>query len=264
MNKDLRSFLADARKAGPEYYVEVNRPLKPYLEPCIIQEKLAREGRFPVISCPEIEGSKLPLVTDLFGCYETFAITLGMDPKNLNKAEILQEYRKRVNDLKPTKTVSAKEAPVKEVILKGEDADLGLLPLIHHQELNSGKYIPIGFMMCKDPETGVVNSGVYRHEVQGKNRLGAMINFANHGAYIARRYAELGKTMEVALVIGHHPAVVHGAITRNALELDELEVMGGLLGEPIEVVKGETVDIPVPAWAEIVIEGIISVGGRHD
>ncbi|MBI2861063.1 MAG: UbiD family decarboxylase [Chloroflexi bacterium] len=143
------------------------------------------------------------------------------------------------------------------MIITGKDIDLGLLPITHHAELNSGKYISIGCMVSKHPDTGIPNVGVYRHEVKGKDKLGCMVNPANHGAYIARRSAELGKTMEVAIFIGHHPAVVLGAMTRGDINLNELEIMGGLLGEPLEVVRGETVDLPVPAHAEVVIEGVI-------
>lgn len=63
--------------------------------------------------------------------------------------------------------------------------------------------------------------------------------------------------MEVVLFVGHHPAVVLGSLVRGSLDLDELEAIGGLLGEPLEVTDAETVDLPVPAWAEVVIEGVI-------
>lgn len=256
MSKDIRQFLEVVRKAGPDYYVDIKKPLKPYLEVCIIQQKLAKESRFPVIYCPEIEGSELPLVTDLFGSYEMFALALDMDPQKIDKAEILKEFRRREADTKPVQMIAASEAPIREVILKGEDVDLSLLPIIHHHELNSGKYVTIGCMICKDPDTGIPNVGVYRHEVKGKDKLGCQINPANHGAYIARRHAELGKPMEVIICIGHHPAMVLAACCRGSLDMNELEVMGGLLEEPVEVVLGETVDIPVPAYAEIAIEGV--------
>jgi 2,5-furandicarboxylate decarboxylase 1 len=84
-----------------------------------------------------------------------------------------------------------------------------------------------------------------------------MINPINHGAYIARHYAELGKPMEVVIFIGHHPAAVLGSLYKGALGVNELEIMGGLLEEPLEVTSAETVDIPVPAYAEIAIEGVI-------
>lgn len=257
MSKDLRQFLKVVKELGPEFYVEVKRPLKPKFEPCVIQEKLAKEGRFPVIYCPQIEGSKLPLVTNLLGSYEMLGVALDVDARKMGKAEVLKEYRKREADTKPTQTVPASEAPVKEVILKGKDVDLSLLPLIHHQEDDSGKYITIGTMICKDPDTGIPNAAVYRHEVKGKDRLGCMVVGVHHAAYIARRCAELGKPMEVVISIGHHPAITIGACSTGDINENELELIGGLLGEPLQVTPGETVDLPVPARAEIAIEGII-------
>ena len=260
MNKDLRQYLKIVKAVGPDYYVEVKKRLKPRLEVSVLQEKLEAEGRFPVLYCPEIEGSKLPLVTNLIGNYDRWAVAFGIDRemfKKVGEAAIFQEHRRRWHEARPVKVVPASEAPVKEVILRGKDVDLNLLPIPHHAELDSGKYINIGAVICKDPDTGVTNAGVYRHEVKGKNQLGCFMVPANHGAYIARRYAELDKPMEVVLFIGHHPMVILGACARGALTMNELEVMGGLLGEPLEVTAAETVDLPVPAWAEIVIEGVI-------
>ncbi len=257
MSKDLRQFLKVLKELGPDYYVEVKRPLKPKYEPCVIQEKLAREGRFPVIYCPEIEGSKLPLVTNLFGSYELLGLALDIDARKMGKAEVVKEFKRRMADAKPTQTVPASEAPVKEVIRRGKDVDLSLLPIIHHHELDSGRYLDIGSLICKDPDTGIPNAGVYRHEVKGKDQLGCLISPAHHAAYNARRCAELGKPMEVVISLGHHPAVTIGACTAGDINENELELMGGLLGEPLEVTPAETVDLPVPARAEIAIEGTI-------
>ncbi len=258
MAKDLRQFLQLVKQKGSDFYAEVSKPLKPEFEVCVIQQKLAKEGRFPVIYCPEIEGSKLPLVSNLFGSYELLGLALDLDPGLVGKNEIFQEFRRRrESDIKPPQMISASEAPVKEVILRGKDADLGLLPVVHHAQHDSGKYITIGCMVCKDPDTGIPNVGVYRHELKGKGKLGCMINPANHGAYIARRYSEMGKPMEVVIFIGHHPAVILGSLVRGDLDMNELEVMGSLLGEPLQVTPAETVDLPVPAHAEIAIEGVI-------
>jgi len=257
MSKDLRQFLQVVREAGPDFYVEVKKPLKPVLEPCVIQQKLAKEGRFPVIYCPDIEGSKLPLVTDLFGSYEMLGLALGIDPKNVKRSEIFQQYKRRGADTKPPQMVPASQSPVKQVVLQGKDVDLGILPIVHHAELDSGKYITIGCLICKDPDTGIPNVGVYRQEVKGKDKLGCMMIPGHHANYIARRYAELGKPMEVVISIGHHPAVILGALAAGSPDMNELELMGGLLGEPLRVTQAETVDLPVPADAEIAIEGVI-------
>jgi len=257
MNKDLRQFLQAASKAGADYYVEVKKTLKPKFEKDVLQLKLDRENRFPVIYCREIEGSKLPLVSNLFGSYELLGLALDMDPGISSKADLFREYRRRRKKAMPVQTVPASEAPVKEVVLHGNDVDLGLLPINHHAELNSDKYVPIGNMVCKDPDSGTINVGVYRHEFKGKNQLGAWFSPANHSSYHVRRYAELGKPMEVALFIGHHPAVVLGSLSAGQINENELEVMGGFLGAPLRVTPAETVDLPVPADAEIVIEGTI-------
>ena len=95
MSKDLRQFLQLAKEAGPDFYVEVKRPLEPKFEKDVLQRKLAREGRFPVIYCPEIKGSKLPLVSNLFGSYELIGLALGLDPKLTTKTDILRRSESR-------------------------------------------------------------------------------------------------------------------------------------------------------------------------
>jgi len=149
LSKDLRTFLDQVRKLGPEFYAEVNRKLSPELEVQVIQQKLAKEGRFPVIYCPEIKGSKLPLVTDLVGSHEMVGLAFGMDPKEVaaDKDKAFFEYRRRGSEGKPIKTVASSSAPVKEVVLKGKQVDLGLLPIPKHAPLNSGRYISVGQCM---------------------------------------------------------------------------------------------------------------------
>ena len=256
-NKDLRDFLGLLKKAGPRYYVEVKKPLNPYLEIGVVQHKLHKKDLDPVIYCPEVIGSKLPLVTNLFGSFELLGVALGMEPGRVERTEILHEYRKREADPKPTVAVSPEEAPVGEVVLQGKDADLDLLPIPHHAVLDSGKYITIGNMICRDPDTGIYNVGVYRHEIKGKYEMGCMVTPTHHATLIARRYAELGKEMEVVIFLGHHPAVVLGSMFTGFKDVNELEVMGGLLGEPLRVTRCKTVDLPVPADAEIAIEAVI-------
>ncbi|MBI2985960.1 MAG: UbiD family decarboxylase [Deltaproteobacteria bacterium] len=274
MAKDLRTFLDKVRQmqaAGGSFkeagIVDVKRPMSWDLEVPTLQQKLAKglrhrkidpgEARHPAIFCHKIEGSKIPLVTNLLGSWEMHGASLGLEPSQWNEKGLTSEYKKRLAKPVPTVTVDASKAPVKEVILKGDDVDLGLLPILRHATLNSGRYITVGCMVCMDPDTGIPNAGIYRHEVKGKNLLGAMINPKHHGDYIAHRYAQLGKPMEVIIYDGHHPAVVTAACVNGPVELNEYEVAGAYLGEPLEVIKAETVNIPVPARSEIIIEGVI-------
>ena len=256
MNKDLRTFLDEIRKLGPQHFVTVPRELDPTYEPCVIQQKLAAEKRFPVVYCEKMKGSRLPLVTNLFGSYELLGLALGIEP-GTPKGAILKQYRERMARPVPAREVPRDRAPVKEVVLTGDAADLGLLPIVHHAENDSAKYITVGCLVVQDPDTGIPNVGIYRHEVQGKNLLGCMFNPAHHAGYIYRKYKELKRPMEAILFLGHHPAAVMGTLTRGLVGLSEFDIMGGLMGEPIEVTKGETVGLPVPAFAEIAIEGIL-------
>ncbi len=89
---------------------------------------------------------------------------------------------KRVSDIKPPQIVSASEAPVKEVVLRNKDINLGFLPVLKHAELNSGKYMTINPCICQDPCTWISNPGVYRHKVKGRDELSALISPANHEA----------------------------------------------------------------------------------
>lgn len=256
-NKNLRDFLEVVKKAGPDYYVEVKKPLDPYLEVGVIQHKLHKLDRNPVIYCPEIKGHNLPLVTNVFGSYELLGVAMGMEPGKVDKYQILHEYRKREADLKPVEMVPQTDAPVREVLLTGEDADLSAIPLTHHALKDSAKYITVGNMICRDPDTGVFNVGMYRHEVKNNKEFGVMFNPVHHGSLIARRYAELGKEMEVVIFLGHHPAVTLGSMYSGPKDVNELEVIGGLMGESLRMTQCETVDLPVPADAEIAIEGTI-------
>lgn len=256
MNKDLRTFIGEARQLGQAFYANVSRPVDPIFEPCVIQQKLAAEGRYPLIRCENVNGSELPLLTNLFGNYDLLGLALGVDPDE-PKSTILQRFIEREANPLPTKKIDPADAPVKQRVLLGDDIDLAKLPIVHHAEKDSGKYITVGVLVVRDPDSGVLNAGMYRHELQGKNLLGCMFNPAHHAGYIYRRYLELNKKMEAVLFIGHHPAALIGTLCEGPMDLSELEVMGGLLGESLEVVDGETVDIPVPAFAEIAIEGYL-------
>jgi 2,5-furandicarboxylate decarboxylase 1 len=255
MNKDLRSFLKEVEALGPDYYARVTKTIDPIYEPCVIQQKLAAAGRYPVLQFDRVAGSSMPLVTNLFGSYEMLGCALGIAPGE-PKSRILDTFRRRIEKPIPVTEVSKTKAPVKEIVWN--DLDLSRLPIPKHAEKNGGKYFTIAFLIMRDPETGVLNAGVYRHEVKSNDSFACMFNPAHHAGYIYRRYQELKRPMEAVLVVGHHPAAVMGALSRGPMECNEFEVMGALLGESLEVTAAETVDLPVPAWAEIAIEGIIN------
>ncbi len=124
MTKDLRTFLGEARQLGRDYFATVSRAVDPMFEPSMIQQKLAAEGRFPVIRFENINGATMKLATNLFGSYELLGLALGVDPGE-PKSAILGRFRERVANPRPTESVARADAPVKQVVWQGGDIDLG-------------------------------------------------------------------------------------------------------------------------------------------
>ncbi|MBI4481288.1 MAG: UbiD family decarboxylase [Acidobacteria bacterium] len=259
MPQDLRTFIADLKEKFPDDYIEVEKEIDPKYQIIGLVEKLERYNRFPVLLCKNVKGHKIPVITNLAASNERLALSIGTDVRHM-----VEHFARRSEQSFPLKYVDPGKAPVKEVIWKGDDVDLNKLPLTVHNEMDAGPYISAGVALCKDPETGAVNGGIYRHQRQGRDQLGWFVNPANHANYVRVAYEAMNKPMEVAVVIGHHPALQLAGIAKLRGIGGELEAMGGLMGEPLEVVKCETLDLPVPARAEIVVEGKIYPGQRRE
>jgi 2,5-furandicarboxylate decarboxylase 1 len=264
MASDLRDYLRTLESAGPRYFAEVKKPLSPRLEPGVLQHKLAKQGRYPALYCRNISGSRLPLVVNTLATYEMLGMALGISPERQDaggRSLILEEFRRRKDQGRTPVQVTAARSPVQEVVLRGDEADLGLLPIGWHAERNPAPYVATGVTVLKDPDRGTANCGIYRMQVMGRDRLACMIipRPGKRGHEIAQRYRQLGRPMEAAVFIGHHPLVIAGAVTVGP-PFDEWARMGALTGEPLELTRGATVDLPVPARAEIAIEGVIDTG----
>ena len=263
MGKDLRTYLQELLEARPNDLKIVDRQVDPKWEITALIEKLRREQQeFPAVLFTNVKGSNLPALINLAGSFERLAVSIEADVRNM-----VPEYATREGNFIPPLEVTKENAPVQEVVWTGKDVDLTKLPIVWHNELDSGYYVDAGPCIVKDPDTGRLNAGIYRHERQAKDELGFMPNPAHHGGYVLRRYREMGDSMEVAIAVGHHPAWPMAGVSKLGGIGGEFEVAGGLMGEPMEVVQGATVDLMVPARAEVVIEGIIDTSEeamRHE
>jgi 2,5-furandicarboxylate decarboxylase 1 len=152
--------------------------------------------------------------------------------------------------------VDAADAPVKEVILTGKDADLTKIPAMWTSEKDPSPYIASGMAVIKDPETGIRNVSIHRQQIQAPDQTGFLI-CPRHALRIYEMYQKRKEPMPAAMVIGAHPAIYYASAFTSAYGLDEFKIAGSLLGDPIRLVKCETIDIEVPADAELVIEGEI-------
>lgn len=174
---------------------------------------------------------------------------------------LLEEVTRRIQTPINSTRVDAKDAPAKQVRLIGKDVDLLDLPTVKVSERDSGRYIPAGIAFVRDPDTGIGNLSVHRQQVQGRDKTGFLM-LPRHMRRIYDKYSARGLPTPVAVVIGVHPAIWLASGYTTSPGVDELGLAGGMLGEAVRTVKCETIDLDVPADAEIVLEGEIAPGNQ--
>lgn len=250
MPKDLRYFLKEIQDKEPGDFVRVRKEVDPKFELCGVVRKFQDEGRYPLVYFEKVKGSRFPVASNLFASPSRLAIAFGA-----KESSLLQDYMASEDRKIPSRMVS--DGPVKENVIKGEKLDLGFLPHITHCEKDAGPYITSGVSVFKDPDTGVYDTGIFRLMWKGNKQFGVLFGDYSKAMHVIRKYEAKGQPTEMAFFIGHHPASTLTSQTKVPLGLDEFSVMGGLLGEPVDLVQCETVDIRVPAYAEIVVEGKI-------
>jgi 2,5-furandicarboxylate decarboxylase 1 len=175
---------------------------------------------------------------------------------NLTEAELLPALSRKLRTPIPPVMQDGGLAPVKDVILKGAEASLDDIPVMMTSERDGGPFMAAGMAVLKDPDTGIRNMSIHRMQVMGRDKAG-FVMLPRQARRIYDKYVARGQAMPVAVVIGAHPAIIFGSGYTTTFGVDELAVAGGLLGDPVRLVKCETADIEVPADAEIVLEGEI-------
>jgi len=191
------------------------------------------------------------------GAYATqklIALALGL-PIDATEQSIFNRYlecdQKRVTPRIVTR------APVKEVILKGKDVNLAQLPVPIYSELDAGSYLTAGVEVARDPWTGIQNVSIHRRLVLDKDKTTILAFPPQHLGLMIDAAEKEGHGLPIATVIGAEPAYTLASCVNAPEGIDEAEIAGAIQGAPIEVVKCETIDVTVPAHAEIVIEGVI-------
>ena len=196
--------------------------------------------------------------------------SLGQAPANVRHAAIafgttqealVPSVAERMgNCIKP---VMVADGPVKEVKLKRGEFDLTQLPVHVAGQRDGGPVIGSGLMVTKDPDTGARNVSFHRLQIKGPDKSGILL-YPRHSWKNYLKYQAKNQPMPVAIFIGHYPLYYAAAATTAAYGLDEFEIAGGYLGEAVRLVKCETVDLEVPADAEIVLEGHIPPHYREE
>lgn len=177
-------------------------------------------------------------------------------PLESTTLDFVRIVKNKMAEFSSIKPIEVGRGPVMDNILKGGDIDILKFPVPRWHEMDGGRYIGTAdLIITRDPDTGWVNLGTYRVMVQNKNTTSSYMSPGRHGRFMREKYWQKGENCPVAVVCGHDPLLFAMSMTSVPFGVSEYEFAGWLKGEPIEVVKGPYTGLPIPASAEIVLEG---------
>lgn len=268
---DLREFVALLESKGLLKRIKVE--VDPELEITEITDRVCKAGG-PALLFEKVKGSEMPVLINAFGSYERVCLALEVDtlddlgrkveawlqlkelPSGLwEKLKVLP----RLAELASYAPRLVKKGPCQEVV-NTDRPSLAPLPILKCWPEDGGPFITLPVVITKDPETGKRNLGMYRMQVYDERTTGMHWHTHHDGAANYRKWSELNQPTPVAVALGCDPAVIYSATAPLPKDIDELLLAGFLRGEPVEMVKCKTVDLEVPANAEIVLEGYVNPG----
>jgi 2,5-furandicarboxylate decarboxylase 1 len=247
--QDLRSFLAEFEASHPAKVVRIKDSIDLDYDATAITFEFEKQGS-PILIFENVNGSRFPVLANMYGARDRFAAALGV-----REDELIERWAN--TDSVPVPPQLVETGPILDVLHTGGDVDLGYLPIMRHFVEDGGPYLTNAMFIATDPETGVRNASFHRLQVNGKTRFGTSLHSRRHLWNYARKATAMGLTeLPVVIVVGCHPLITIGTgLWKGPISTDEYDVAGGFLGEPLQVVKGVTGPIEIPAYAEIAIEG---------
>ncbi len=256
---DLRTWLNEVDKLGQLMKVDgVHWDLELSTLTEIINE---RSKTRPAIVFDRIQDypQGYRVAANLVSSTERLALTLGMKA-GLSDMDFIQAWRRQVKKIAPITAETVSTGPLFENVQKDKDINVLKFPVPRWHELDGGRYIGTDdLVITRDPEEDWVNVGTYRIMVHGPDRLALHMSPGKHGRVHKEKYHQQGKSLPVAVSFGHHPINFVVASTDVPNRVNEYDYAGGILGRPLRVVKGPLTGLPIPADAEIAIEGEVAV-----
>ena len=250
MKKSFRDFLDDLEKAG-----ELRRVKKPVdlrdVSALVAQSREA--ALFETLA--EYPGWRL--AGGLVSTRKRLALAMGS-----SENEVAMRFEASLD--RPIEPILVGNAPCQEVVLEGEDADLTSIPYPLMHARDGGPYISATCVVSKDPEYGR-NVGSYRLMYRTPKETGIDLVSPSDMRFYYQRQLDRGKPLEIAVAIGVHPFEMLAASYKAPIDMDEYWIAGGLHGAPVALVKCRSVDLEVPADAELVLEGeLLPIGWSAD
>jgi UbiD family decarboxylase len=248
MAKDLRSFIAAVEAKFPDDVARVKKPISPRYEISALLTQLEKLKRFPLLFFEQIEGSPAPVVINVQASRRLMSLALECQIEDL-----VNTFSERQS--KPIVPTEVKDAPVQEVVKLGDDVDLGQIPILTHYDVNAAPYITAGIVVAQDRDTGVRNTSYNRLMLAGKRELRIFMAVGRHLWTLHHKMELQNQPLPIAVVVGVHPLFSLGAQAFTPSTEDEYAAIGGMMNEPLRLVRAKTVPILVPADAEMIIEG---------
>ncbi|MEC7491032.1 MAG: UbiD family decarboxylase [Pseudomonadota bacterium] len=250
---DLRGFIEFLETNHPNEIIRISAEVDPKFGVTGILARLERDGHFQAVIFENVKGSKIPLVANMHGSFTRLRYAIGMEDGDENA--FLKNYG--ALEANPIEPVMVDIAPAQEIVKVGDEIDVGEFPICTYHEKDAGRFITAGLGLMKDPDTGIDNIGIYRHQVHSRNELGVQLSETADGNVIWKKYESRGKPCPIAIVIGHHPAFFLGSLSYTPIDSNELHIAGGILQRPVPLIPCKTIPLNVPADAEIIIECMI-------
>lgn len=255
--RDLREFLSLVESMGELKRVgglHWDREMGAFTE-IVYREKPA--------DSPALLFDRIPGYPETYACLygmlasaRRFCLTLGVRAQGMSRMEMLSAYRDRMKEATPVPPKLVKTGPVMENVIEGGEIDLLKFPVPIHHELDGGRYIGTACgVITRDPEEGWVNMGTYRVQVLDRYRGISYISQGKQGRIQRDKYLKAGTPCPMVVVAGIDPLLYMAARYQVSVKLSEFDFAGGIAGEPIEVIEGKYTGLPIPANAEIALEG---------
>lgn len=263
--KDLREHIKALEKKGK--LMRVTRPINKdtQLHPLVrlqfrgLPEEERKAWLFENIYDAKGKKYTIPVLVGALGASpQVYAIGLQCEVHEIGK----RWAHAQANPINP---VIISQGPVQEVVYTGKDlldkGGLGMFPIpVSSPGWDCAPFVSSPYWVSKDPVSGIRNIGTYRAQIKAPDRTGVLTAKYFRGiGYHWRKAREMGmKTLQAAMIVGAPPHVGYTSVSQLPTDVDEYTIAGGIAGEPLKLVKCKTVDLEVPAYAEIVVEGEIS------
>ncbi|MBT6662833.1 MAG: menaquinone biosynthesis decarboxylase [Nitrospina sp.] len=268
----LREFID--RLENENELVRIKDHVSPILEITEITDRVSKQpGGGKALLFENVEGSNIPVLINAFGSSKRINMALGVRdiekiPNDIDKYLKIKPPSSLLEKVKllpmlleaaafPPKMVSSRQASCQEVVLTGDDVDLGEIPILQCWPNDAGRFITFPIVVNRTIDRKLRNVGLYRMQVYDKKTTGMHWHIHKDGAHFFHEFKKQGKIMECAVAIGADPAVCYSASAPLPFGIDEFLFAGFIRKSPVPLVKCKTVDLEIPATAEIVLEGFI-------